>query len=137
MNPPSLLFPTMRYRDAPRAIEWLVDVLDFQKHVVYGEGDFVAHAQLKISNGMIMVSSWKQGPFDKLLKIPSDIEGYNTQSCYIYLDNLEEHYKKVRDKGVEIVIPMVTEEHGSSYVVRDPEGYIWSFGDYNPYAPIE
>ena len=48
----------MRYRNAPAAIEWLCKAFGFEKHlVVPGEDGTIAHAQLTLGNGMIMVSS--------------------------------------------------------------------------------
>jgi uncharacterized glyoxalase superfamily protein PhnB len=52
------IFPALRYRDAPAAIEWLVGVLGFEKHmVVPGEDGGIAHAQLTFGPGMIMLGS--------------------------------------------------------------------------------
>ena len=52
------IIPGMRYRDAPAAIEWLCDVLGFERHlVVPNEDGTIAHAQLVLGNGMIMLGS--------------------------------------------------------------------------------
>ena len=52
------VIPTMRYRDAPAAIEWLCKAFGFEKHlVVPGPGGTIAHAQLTCGNGMIMLGS--------------------------------------------------------------------------------
>jgi hypothetical protein len=55
----SAVIPTFRYHDAPAAIDWLCRVLGFEAHlIVPGETDgIVAHAQLTLGNGMIMLGS--------------------------------------------------------------------------------
>ena len=54
----SSVIPTMRYRDAPAAIDWLCGVLGFSRHlVVPGEDGAIAHAQLVVGDGMIMLGS--------------------------------------------------------------------------------
>jgi len=57
-NTRARIIPSMRYRNTPAAIEWLCKAFGFEKHlVVPGEDGTIAHAQLTLGNGMIMVSS--------------------------------------------------------------------------------
>ena len=50
------VIPCLRYRDAPKAIEWLCETFGFTKQmVVPGENNTVMHAQLSFGNGMIML----------------------------------------------------------------------------------
>ncbi|MDX1649873.1 MAG: glyoxalase, partial [Myxococcota bacterium] len=53
------IVPSLRYRDAPKAIDWLCQAFGFEKHlVVPGEDEGrIAHAQLTFGNGMIMLGS--------------------------------------------------------------------------------
>ena len=128
------IFPALRYQDAVSAIKWLCEKIGFEEHVVYASDGIVHHAQLKHGNGYIMVSSSRNNAYDEHIRIPKNIDNINTQSCYIFVDNLQQHYDEVSAKGVEIVLPLTKEDHGSGYTCRDPEGYLWSFGDYNPFA---
>ena len=59
----SRIIPTMRYQDAPGAIEWLCKVLGFERHlVVPGEADGqVDHAQLTFGPQMIMLGTEESG----------------------------------------------------------------------------
>ena len=68
---------TLRYRDAPAAIEWLCDVFGFEKHlVVPGEDNTIAHAQLQLGNGMIMLGSEPhEGAFGEVQKAPRSLGG--------------------------------------------------------------
>ena len=55
--PKSAVIPCLRYRDAPAAIAWLVDVFGFEKHlVVPDENGGIAHAQLSLGGGMIIMT---------------------------------------------------------------------------------
>lgn len=127
------IIPALRYKDAPKAIAWLCDVLGFKRHVVFESEGIVHHAELTFGNGMIMIGSSRDSPFDDLTKIPAEINNYNTQSPYIYVDDLYNFYNNVKKKGVKIVLPLKQEPHGSGFTCRDPEGYLWSFGDMNPW----
>ena len=54
----SSIIPAMRYRDASAAIEWLCRVIGFEKHlVVPGPDNAIAHAQLSLGGGMLMLGS--------------------------------------------------------------------------------
>ena len=46
-RPTATVIPTMRYRDAAAAIEWLCEAFGFEKHLeVPGEGGTIIHAEL-------------------------------------------------------------------------------------------
>jgi uncharacterized glyoxalase superfamily protein PhnB len=52
----STVMPCLRYRDAKRMISWLCDAFGFRPQAVYEDGsEGVAHAQLTLGNGMIML----------------------------------------------------------------------------------
>jgi uncharacterized glyoxalase superfamily protein PhnB len=76
------IIPTMRYRNAPAAIEWLCRAFGFEKQLAVPDQDGgIAHAQLTFDNGMIMLASVGGGMFGKLMKLPEDIGGCETQSA--------------------------------------------------------
>ena len=127
------IFPALRYRDCPAAIEWLCEVLGFKKYVVYEDKGIVHHAELTHGEGMIMLGSSGKAEYDKLIQHPIDADYLNTQSPYIFVDNLDLHYQHAIKNGAEIVLPLKKDPHGSGYTCRDPEGHLWSFGDFNPW----
>ncbi|WP_422360925.1 VOC family protein [Reichenbachiella sp.] len=132
----SIIIPTMRYKDAPAAIDWLCKAFGFEKHlVVPGENGTIAHAQLSFGNSMIMLGSERDGEYDKLVKSPKDLDGINTQSAYIIVEEIDEHYQRAIDAGAEITIEIKDEDYGGRvYSCLDPEGYLWNFGSYNPWT---
>lgn len=133
MNPPTII-PTMRYHDAPAAIKWLCRVLDFQEKVIYPTADGkIANAQLTFGNGMIMLNSKQNNAFDQLVDTPTALNNINTMTPYLIVEDVDAHYQKAKKEGAEIVMDIKTQPHGRGYTCRDPEGYLWNFGDYNPW----
>lgn len=132
----SVIIPTMRYKDALKAIKWLCKAFGFETHlVVPGENGTIAHAQLSFGNAMIMLGSEKDNEYGELLRIPKELNGLNTHAPYIIVKNIDEHYNKAVQVGAEIVTEIKDEEYGGrSYTCRDQEGYIWNFGSYNPWT---
>ena len=129
------IIPTMRYKDAQAAIEWLCSAFGFEKHmVVEGPNGTVVHAQLTYGGGMIMLGSARDDEFGSLMKTPRE-SGANTQSFYVVVDEIDAHYGQAVAAGAEIVMPLVNEDYGGQgYSVLDLEGNLWNFGSYNPWA---
>ena len=134
---PSTVISTMRYRNAPAAIEWLCKAFGFEKHlVVPGTDGTIAHAQLTFGNGMIMLGSARDDEFGRLVKVPADVRAV-TQSAYIIVKDADEHYARARAAGAEIVMDIKDEDYGGrGYSCRDPEGHLWNFGTYDPWADV-
>ena len=133
---PACVIPTLRYRDAAAAIEWLCDAFGFEKHlVVPGEGGAIAHAQLTFGNGMIMLGSAGDGHFDRFQKPPAEVGGVGTQSPYVVVPDADAHCARAEAAGAEILLPLLDQDYGGrGYTCRDPEGHVWSFGTYDPWA---
>ena len=128
------IIPTMRYRDAPGAIEWLCKAFGFKKHlVVPGDAGTIAHSQLTLGNGMIMLGSVQADDSDGMTKVPSEV-GAVTQSPYIIVDSIDAHYQRAKAAGAEILMEIQDQDYGGRlYSARDPEGHLWNFGSYNPW----
>lgn len=129
------MIPTMRYKNAPVAIEWLCKAFGFEKHlVVPAEDGTIAHAQLTLDNTMIMLGSAKDDAYGRFLTTPNEIDGYNTQAPYVVIENIDDHYLKAKLAGAEMILDIKDEDYGGrGYSCRDLEGYIWNFGSYNPW----
>ena len=68
------IIPGLRYRNGQAAIDWLCKAFGFEKRmVVPGEGGRIAHAELVLENGMIMVgdSETEYGRFVRAPEPPS------------------------------------------------------------------
>ncbi len=135
-NTTATVIPTLQYNDAATAIKWLCNAFGFEERlVVPGEGGSIAHAQLVFGNGMIMLGSAGETDFGKLQKPPSAPDGVVAQSPYIVVEDADEHYARAVAAGAEIVIDIRSEDYGGrGYSCRDPEGHLWNFGSYDPWA---
>lgn len=130
------VIPCLRYRDASAMIEWLCKAFGFEKHAVYADGDVVQHAQLAFGNGMIMLGSVDNGTaWGRRIVQPDEIGRRETQACYVVVADCAAHCAQAKAAGAEIVDDLETRDYGGSgYSARDPEGHLWSFGDYDPWA---
>ena len=132
------IIPGMRYKDASAAIEWLCRVFGFSKHLVVPDDNAgITHAQLVLGNGMIMLgSSREDGEYDQLVRSPLEV-GTTTQSAYIFIEEVDDHYHRAVDAGTEIVYEITDQEYrGRLYSALDPEGHLWNFGSYDPWAEV-
>ena len=128
-----VLFPFLRYRDAPGAIDWLAKAFGFEEQIVVpNENGTVAHAQLAVGDGVIMLASARD---DELrIKSPHDL-GAVSGGIYVYLQDVDAHCERARGAGAEIIRGPEDTDYGSrEYTARDIEGYLWSFGTYRPSA---
>lgn len=135
-NTTTTVIPSLRYRDALGMIDWLCNTFGFEKNAVYADGDTVQHAQLTFGHGMIMLGSVdKESAWGKRIAQPDEIGGRVTGGVYVIVADCATHYAQAKAAGAEIVMPLEAKDYGGSgYSCRDPEGYLWSFGDYDPWA---
>ena len=139
---PATLIPCLRYADAPAAIAWLVKAFGFEIHlVVPNEQGGIAHAQLiwrdaQRGDAMVMLSSSEPlGEFGALIVQPIACESRSTQTPYLIVDAVDAHHGRAVEAGAEIVMPLVDQDYGGrGYSCRDPEGHLWNFGSYDPWA---
>lgn len=129
------VIPCLRYRDAPRAIEWLCDTFGFVRHLVVPHDDgTIAHAQLAFGNGMIMLGSTKDTDFDQHLSQPDEIGGRETQCSYIVVSDADVVYERAKGAGAEIITEVEDQDHGGRlFSCKDLEGHVWNFGTYDPW----
>ncbi|WP_088346566.1 MULTISPECIES: VOC family protein [Rhodomicrobium] len=136
----STIIPCLRYRDCPRMIDWLCDTFGFERHfVVPAEDGGIAHAQLTLGGGMIMLGSVKpqerDGEWGRLIKQPADIGGVETQTPCLVVSDVDAVYARAVAAGAEIIIDIKDQDYGSrDFTCRDPEGHIWVIGTYDPWT---
>jgi len=132
----STVMPTMRYRDAHAAIDWLSNVIGFTRHAVYpGPDNTVGHAELTLNGGMIMLGSQKNDEYGKGFKSPAELGNIETRSSYVVVKDVEAVWHRAQAAGAQIVRPLQSTAYGShEFTVKDPEGHSWSVGTYDPWA---
>lgn len=135
---PSII-PCLRYRDAQGAIAFLCDAFGFERHAVYADDkdpSIVHHAQLVRNGCMIMLSSIQDNDYSREAGLTTVAEvGGNTQAPYLVIDDVDGHADQARAAGADIFMAPADQDYGGRvYSARDPEGYVWSFGNYDPWA---
>jgi len=119
------IYPALKYRDAGAGIDFLERAFGFERHfVVPGDGDAVAHAELRLGDAFVMLGSAGAGGLDWRP---------GSSSVYTAVDDLDALHERARGAGAEIVLELRDTDYGSrEFTARDPEGNLWSFGDYRP-----
>ena len=132
----STIIPCLRYDDAPRMIDWLCEAFGFHAQAVYRDGDTVHHAQLVFGTGMLMLGSTRRdSEWGDLIAQPRDLDGRTTQSPCVVVTDADTHYARAKAAGAVIVQDIADQPYGGrGYACRDPEGHLWWFGSYDPWA---
>ena len=134
--PMPTVIPTLRYRDAHAALDWLCRAFGFERHLVAeAEDGGVQHAQLTFGHGMIMLGQAGESSHDSMMAPPAEIGGRQTQSAYLIVADVDAHHARAAAAGAEIVLAPEDQPYGGRlYSARDPEGHLWNFGSYDPWA---
>jgi uncharacterized glyoxalase superfamily protein PhnB len=133
------IIPNLRYADAPRAIDFLCAAFGFERRSVYpDEHDkrIIQHAQLLWHDRMVMVSSAMDSEHARAARMKTAAEaGGVTIGLYLIVEDVDAHAKRARAAGAEIIDGPDDKGYGGrGYSARDPEGNVWSFGSYDPWA---
>jgi uncharacterized glyoxalase superfamily protein PhnB len=135
----STVIPGHRYRNALAAIDWLCKVFGFERHAVHeGPDGSIAHAELSLGNGMIMLGSSKDDEHGRGFKSPDELDGVETCALYIVVPDADAAYARAVAAGAVVIRPLQDTPYGSrEFAVKDPEGHSWSAGTYDPWAKHE
>ena len=124
------IYPSLRYRDASRAIDWLIETFGFERHAVYEDRGLVQHAELRYRNSIVMLGSEQPTNGERGFG-PRAGQGW----LYVVVEDPDAHYQQSKRAGAEIIRELEDQAYGSrDYSARDPEGNVWSFGTYDPSA---
>lgn len=130
------VIPCLRYRNCTAAIDWLCEVFGFDKQAVYPNPDgSIAHAQLTLGGGMLMLGSANtETDWGKLIRQPDEVGGIETQSAYVVVDDADAVHARALAAGASIVIALADADYGGrGFSCRDLEGHLWSVGTYKPW----
>lgn len=80
-----------------------------------------------------MLSSVRQDEYGLHFETPK-VKGRSAQVTYIIVEDVVVAYARALAAGAQVVIELRSQDYGSEgFTVRDPEGHIWSIGDYGPW----
>jgi uncharacterized glyoxalase superfamily protein PhnB len=127
------IFPAVRYADADAAVTFLKAAFGATEKAVHrGEDGVIHHAELAFGDGLVMVGQYSQAGWSGG-EAPRPLS--STVSIYIIVDDPDGHHAAAKEAGARVVRELEDTDYGSrEYSVRDPDGNLWSFGTYDPYA---
>jgi PhnB protein len=116
--------PYLLYEDVAGALKFLAKAFGFRRHgsPMSGPDGKINHAAMQLSEGLIMMGY--PGP---KYKNPKRL-GQATQSLYVNVDNVDEHFERARKAGATILERPKNTLYGQRrYGAEDPEGHQWYF----------
>jgi uncharacterized glyoxalase superfamily protein PhnB len=122
-----MIIPALRYDDAKAAIDFLDRAFGFHRKAVHeNEDGTIGHAELTSGRGMVMIGSTGAG--DKQFDTAH-------ASIYVIVDDPDALHERAKAAGAEITRELQDTDYGSrEFSAADPEGNVWSFGTYDPFA---
>lgn len=117
--------PMVMFKDARKAIEFYKRAFGaMERFAMPGpDGKGVMHAELLIGDSIIMMG--EENPHE-LCKSAETMKG-SPVSFYIYLENVDEAFRRALDAGAESRMPVQDMFWGDRMgTVQDPFGYSWS-----------
>jgi uncharacterized glyoxalase superfamily protein PhnB len=135
----STVIPGLRYRDAQAAIDWFCKVFGFEQSAVYrAEDGSIAHAELTLGGGMIMLGTQKGDEYSRSFKSPKELDGAETSSVYIVIADADAAFARAVAAGAAVILPLYDTSYGGrEFEIKDAEGHTWTAGTYNPWVKQE
>ena len=122
---------TLQANDASALIDYYVDTFGFvltTRHDMDDGG--VAHSELRWPEGSGGVMLGSHRPGTGWSREPG------TAGTYVVASDPQALYERVLGRGADVVRPLTGTDYGArEFSVRDPEGNLWSFGDYTGDTP--
>jgi uncharacterized glyoxalase superfamily protein PhnB len=125
------------YEDASKAIDWLCDVFGFEVRLkIEADDGKIEHSELTYGEGLIMVGDVSRAAARERKTAeasPKMIDGVNTQSLCVVVDDTDAHCAHARAAGAVILQESTTSDYGADYWVdrtysaEDLEGHRWWF----------
>jgi uncharacterized glyoxalase superfamily protein PhnB len=130
------IMPCLLYDDAPGAIDFICNAFGFTRLAIHADGATVHNAQLAYDGNVVMLSSGSRDGRDQFDMTPiGNLNGRSPMCICVVIDDPDAHFETARAAGARIITePHDNDYGGRSYEARDPEGVVWSFGNYDPWA---
>lgn len=130
------VIPMLSYENGISSLEWLKKAFGFEEEMEmrFVEEGRLTHAQLKAGTDTIMIATpsldyesinkqrARDAKMNKWLSVPWVVNG-----LLVYVDNLEEHFKRAKENGAEVLSEIEEDFPGKRYRCADIEGHRWMF----------
>lgn len=119
------LYPSLRYKDAKAAHQWLQDAFGFEPVALYeDDSGTVAHAEMRWGSDLIMFGTAREDHYGDRVG-----RGWVYATC----DDPDALYARAKAAGAEVTMELTDQDYDSrDFAVRDLEGNQWNFGTYEP-----
>lgn len=127
-----LISSSLVYDEPKKAIDFLCKAFGFEVQLLVEHDGIVAHSQLVIGSGLIMVGDAK-AESRPWRKSPRALGDANTQALMVFVPDVEAHFERSKKSGAKIVTEPTTNDYGEeywsdrSYECEDLEGHHWYF----------
>jgi len=123
------VWPSLTYRDARGALDFLAKAFGFEERAAYARQDdpsIIEHAEMRWPRGGgIMFGTAGKDDSAYGRRVPGN------DAVYVVCDDPDALFERATAAGAEVVRGLKDEDYGSrGFTVRDPEGNLWSFGTY-------
>jgi uncharacterized glyoxalase superfamily protein PhnB len=122
------IFPIIRFDDADAGLAWLKDALGFEEHGVFrGEDGVVQHGELRLDGAWVMIGSESPESADRFGRHAG------TGFYYLAVNDAGAAFERARTSGADLTSELESRDYGGrEFSLRDPEGNVWSIGEYDP-----
>jgi uncharacterized glyoxalase superfamily protein PhnB len=128
-NPPENMprvTPYLYYEDVAGALDWLSRAFGLRERMrMEGPDGGIGHAEMELADGVVMM-----GRPGADYRNPRRL-GQVTQSLYVYVDDVDKHFRNAREAGARILEEPKDQFYGDRrYGAEDPEGHQWFFAQH-------
>ncbi len=130
------LSPSLFCEDPKAHIPWLERAFGFETRIAVEEAGTVVHSELTYGDALVMVAGMVAAHDDDPIRAtPKSLGGKNTQSLFLYVDDVVSHYERAKAEGAVIIRELAVYDHGPEYWADktygcvDPEGHRWWFSE--------
>ena len=129
------VIPMVAYEDGPKAMDWLSSAFGFRERArMLDKSGRLSHGEMQAGDGVIMLATPTPDyqaplhhreacePARKWSTVPYIVDG-----LLVYVDDVDAHFARAKQKGATILSEVETNENGKLYRAEDVEGHRWMF----------
>ena len=129
------VIPMIAYEDGPKAMDWLSSAFGFTERArMLDNSGRLSHGEMQAGDGVIMLATPTPDyqaprhhrescePARKWSTVPYVVDG-----LLVYVDDVDAHFARAKQKGATILSEVETNENGRLYRAEDVEGHRWMF----------